>query len=257
MIGGDTAEEGHLALLVGGQFLDPSSHDQRGLDTDLAQFADAVLGGLGLEFIRGLEIGDVRQVSEDRVGRIVCPELPDGFEERQALDISDRAADLDDHEVGLGRLGNLRDTAADLAGQVRDDLHRMPQVLALALLLDDGKVHLPAGDIVHAVQVLVEEALVVPQVEVGLRTILSHKDFAVLKRILHAGVDVEIRVHLENGHREALVEENASQRSGEDALAQRRHNATGNEDELAHAASAIDWDMGLRAASRALQVRKH
>jgi hypothetical protein len=69
----------------------------------------------------------------------------------------------------------------------------------------------------------------------------------VLKWVLYTGVDVEIWVHLENGHGEALVEEDTSQRGREDALAQRRHNATGNEDEFAHAASAIDWGMELRA----------
>src|SRR5664280_2728797 len=220
VIGGDTAEQGHFALLLDRQFLHPAGHDQRGLDADFAQFADAVLGRLGLVFVRRLEIGDVRQMSEDRVGRILGPELADGFEERQAFDITNRAANLDDHEVGLRRLGNLSDTAADLPGEVWDDLHRVPQVLALALFLDDGEVDLPAGDVVHPVQVLVEEALVVSQVQVGLRAVLGHKDLAMLKWVLHSGVDVEIRVHLENGHGEALVEEDAPQRGGEDALAQ-------------------------------------
>src|SRR5213592_2849172 len=45
-------------------------------------------------------------------------------------------------------------------------------------------------------QVLVDEALVVADVEVGLRTVLGHEHLAVLEGAHRARVDVEVRVEL-------------------------------------------------------------
>ncbi len=74
-------------------------------------------------------------------------ELADGFEERQALDVPHRAANLDEHEVdpfaGIGQ-----DEAFDLVGDVGDHLDGGAQIIAAALLLDDGFVDLARGDVV-------------------------------------------------------------------------------------------------------------
>ena len=63
--------------------------------------------------------------------------LPDRLEERQGLDVADRAADLDDDDVDAA--GRLADHRLDLVGDVRDHLHRLAQVLAAPLLLDDRR----------------------------------------------------------------------------------------------------------------------
>ena len=73
-----------------------------GLDTDLAQLADRVLRRLGLQLAGRLEIRHERQVDVEAVLLAdVERELANRFEERQALDVADRAADFGDHHVDV------------------------------------------------------------------------------------------------------------------------------------------------------------
>ena len=73
-----------------------------GLDADLPQDADGMLGGLGLELAGGLQVGDQRQMDIQAIlAADVEGELADRFQERQALDVADRAADLGDHDVDV------------------------------------------------------------------------------------------------------------------------------------------------------------
>ena len=58
------------------------------------------------------------------------------------------------------------------------------------------RVDLAGGDVGRAVQVGVEEALVVADVEVGLGAVVGDEDLAVLERVHRAGVDVEVGVEL-------------------------------------------------------------
>ena len=61
-------------------------------------------------------------------------QLAHRLEERQRLDVADRAADLDDEDVEA--LGAAQDAALDLVGDVRNHLHGRAEVLAAALLAD-------------------------------------------------------------------------------------------------------------------------
>ena len=63
-------------------------------------------------------------------------DLADRFEERQALDVADRAADLDQDEVLVG-IGE--DEFLDGVGDVRDHLHRGAEIFAAALPGDHGR----------------------------------------------------------------------------------------------------------------------
>ncbi len=88
--------------------------------------------------------GDVQE--EDVVAAHVVAHLARGLDERLALDVTHRAADLGDDHVDVGaRLG--AHAALDLVRDVRDDLHRVAQVLAAALLGDHLRVHLARGDV--------------------------------------------------------------------------------------------------------------
>ena len=91
----------------------------------------------------------------------------------------------------------------DLVGDVRDHLHRVTQVVAAALLGDHRRVDLAGGHVGVGGQVDVEEALVVADVEIGLRAVLGDEDLAVLERVHGAGVHVQVRVQLL--HRDAAV----------------------------------------------------
>ena len=98
------AEQRDLALdVVGDRTL--GAHDENvRLDTDLHQLAHRVLRRLGLELARRRDVRQQREVDEDRVlATDVVAELTNRLEERQRFDVADRAADFDDHDVGLGR----------------------------------------------------------------------------------------------------------------------------------------------------------
>jgi hypothetical protein len=159
-------------------------------------------------------------------------ELADGLQERQRLDVADGSADLRDDHVDVRGLPDEADPLLDLVRDVRDDLHRAAQVVPAALALDDGVVDAARGDVRGARRVRRRVALVVAQVEVGLRAVLGHEDLAVLVGRHRARVDVDVRVELLQADRQPAGDEDAPDRGGRDALAQRGHDAAGDEDVL-------------------------
>ena len=142
---------------------------------------DGVLRGLGLQLLRGGDPGDQRDVDEDGVfAAQLLAHLADGFEEGQRLDVADRAADLDDGDIAVRR--HLAHGVLDLVGDVGDDLDGLAEVVAAALLGDDLLVDAAGGEVVVAGELGVGEALVVAQIEVGLRAVVGDEDLAVLER---------------------------------------------------------------------------
>ena len=63
------------------------------------------------------------------------PQLSNGLEKGQGLDVADRAADLDDDDISAVLQGSHR--VLDLIGDMRDHLHGLAQVVAPTLLIDD------------------------------------------------------------------------------------------------------------------------
>ena len=136
--------------------------------------------------------------------------------------------------VGASAARRMR--CLDLVRDVRDHLHRRAEVLALALLAQH-RVPDRAGGVVRVPrQVLVDEALVVADVEIGLGAVLGDEDLAVLERAHRARVDVEVRVELLRLHLQAARLQQPAERGGDDALAERRDDAAGDEDVLRRAA---------------------
>ncbi len=211
--GVDVAEQGDLLADALGEQLLGAGHDDVGLDADLAQFGDRVLRRLGLELADDADHGHEGDVDVEHVGAAdVVAELADGLEEREALDVADRAADLGDEHVDFGELGEAVHAALDLVGDVRDDLHGAAEVVAAALLGDDGVVDAAGGDVGVALDELVEEALVVTQVEVGLGAVFGDEHLAVLERAHRARVDVDVGVELLARDLEAALLEQAGRR---------------------------------------------
>ena len=131
--------------------------------------------------------------------------------------------------VVVGRR-HRQDAVLDLVGDVRDDLDGVAEVLAAALLGDHGRVDLAGRDVRPAVQVPVEEALVVADVQVGLGAVLGDEHLAVLEGVHRAGVDVEVGIELLHRHPQAAGgEELAEARRGE-AFAQRGRYPAGYEE---------------------------
>ncbi len=205
-LGRDVGEQRDLlADLVADRVVGAEDDDVR-LDADAAQLLDRVLGRLGLELARGGQRREQRHVDVQDVGPAdVLAHLADGLEERQALDVADGPADLDDDDVRVAVAGDPPDPLLDLVRDVRDDLDRAAEVVAAALLGDDRLVD-PAGrDVAELGQVLVDEALVVAEVEVGLGAVVGDEDLAVLVGRHRPGIDVDVRVELEDGDAETAA----------------------------------------------------
>ena len=231
--GVDVGEERDLVADLARELLVRAADDDVGMDADPAQLVDRVLRRLRLQLARRLDERDERDVDVDHVlGADLTPELADRLEERQRLDVADGAADLGDDDVRRIRLGGAPDARLDLVRDVRDHLHRRAEEVALALLAQDG---IPdrAGAMARAAEkVLVDEALVVADVEVGLGPVLRHEHLAVLERAHRPRVDVEVRIELLQLDAQTARLEQPAERRGDDSLPQSRHDAPGHKDVL-------------------------
>ena len=108
VLGGDdrllvhVAEQRDLPLDVLVEEAVGAAEQDVGLDADRPQVAHAVLRRLGLQLAGGADERHQRQVDVERVlAADVLPQLADRLEERQALDVADRAADLDEDDVDV------------------------------------------------------------------------------------------------------------------------------------------------------------
>ena len=234
----DVGEQGDLlALLVRDRAVGAAEQGVR-LDADLAHLLHRVLGRLGLQLARGGDPRHVGQVDKRGVRRAELQgHLAHGFEERQRLDVTHRAADFHDrhvHRVGRADTGAAAHIVLDLVGDVRDDLHGLAEVVAAALLLQHRGVDLAAGEVVGLAHARRDEALVVAQVQVGLGAVVGDEHLAVLERRHRPRIDVQIGIQLDQRDLEATGFKNGSQGSRGDAFAQRGHDTAGDEDELGH-----------------------
>ena len=164
----------------------------------------------------------------------VLAHLADGLEEREALDVADGPADLDDHDVGIAVASDPSDPFLDLVGDVRDDLDRSPEVIAATFLRDDGLVDAPGRDVADLRQILVDEAFVVTQVKVRLGAVVGDEDLAVLVRRHGPRVHVDVRIQLEHGDPQAPCLEQPTDAGGGDAFAEGGGHASGHKDILRH-----------------------
>ena len=235
VVGRHVAEARDLGAQAGAHLAVRAADDEVGLQAERAHLAHGVLRGLGLELVGGGDVGHQAHVDEAAVRRaLVVSELADGLHEGLALDVADGAAELGDHHVGAGLLLDAPEALLDGVGHVRDDLHGAAEEVAGALAGDEVLVDGARREVGVAREVLVDEALVVPEVEVGLVAVLGHEDLAVLERAHRARVHVEVGVRLLHHDAVAPGLEQAAQRCRGDALAQGRDDAAGNEDVLCH-----------------------
>ena len=94
---GQAREQGDLLADLRRERALRAAHQHVRGDPDAPQLVDRVLGRLGLQLARVADVGDERQVDEHAApAPHVNGELADRLEERQRLDVADRAADLGD-----------------------------------------------------------------------------------------------------------------------------------------------------------------
>ena len=154
-------------------------------------------------------------------------QLPDRFEERQRLDIAHGAADFDQHDIHAFADG--QDASLDLVGDMGNDLHRAPEIVAAAFIPDDFGIHAAGGEVVVLRHAPADESLVVSEVEIRLGAVRGDIDFAVLERAHGAGIHVDVGIHLEDIDLESAGFEDRREGGGENTLPQRRSDAPGYE----------------------------
>ena len=170
------------------------------------------------------------------IERAVAPdfiaELADRLEERQALDVANRAADLDEDEILVPEIG--LDEFLDGVGDMRDDLHGGAEILAAALAPDHRRIDAPGGDAVRPPGGDASEALVMAEIEIGLGTVIGDIDLAMLIGTHRPRIDIEIGVELAQTHAESARLQQRAERRRRKTLAERGDHAAGNEDEPRH-----------------------
>ena len=168
--------------------------DDVGLDSLLLQVFHRVLCRLGFQFLRRSQIGYISQVNTAAVSAQLPFELAHRLYIRQALNVAHRAANLRDDEVVVTRLPEQLNLMFYLVGDMGHHLHGLAQVIASALFLDDILVDTPRSDIVRAMGAHIQEALVVPQVQVRLVPVFRYVAFPMLIRVERTRVHVNVRV---------------------------------------------------------------
>ena len=216
-----------------------SEHEDIGLDTHRLQLLDTMLCGLGLQFVGSLQIRHIGQVYTYGITSQLPPQLSDGFHERRTLNVADGTAHLCDDKVeglprplqGEGRIKTISPSFGGIEGGsehppfnlIRDVWHHLDglaQIVSTAFAVDDGLVDTTCCYRVVSCCMYACKALVVPQVEIGLETVLRHVALAVLVGVQRARVNVDIGVELLNGDLVAACLQQFTDRGGNDALSQ-------------------------------------
>ncbi len=233
----DVAQTGDLPLQVVTERRFAAADDDVGLDASAAQLGHRVLGRLGLLLARRSDERHQRDMDvADVVASHVRAHLAQRLEERQDLDVADRATDLGDHDIDvLGR--QARDPLLDLVGDVRDDLHRLAEVVATPFGCEHRLIDAAGGGVRVPGERLVDEAFVVAEVEVGLATVVGHEDLTVFEGVHRAGIDVDVRVELLHRDLQATRLQQPPERRGGETLAEGAGNASSHENVLRHALS--------------------
>ena len=224
------AEVGHFLAQRGRQRMLCAQNEDIGLNPFALQLFDGVLRGFGLQLARSRQIRHIGQVNAHGVAAELPLELANGFDEGQTFDVADRTADFRDHKIIAAFLAQVEHVAFDFVGDVRNHLDGFAQVVAAAFLFDHALVDAARGEIVVARGLDAREALVVAEVEVRFLSVVRHVAFAVLIGVERTGVDIDVRVEFLDRNVVAARLEQFADRAGDDALAQRRGYAAGDED---------------------------
>ena len=153
-----------------------------------------MLRRLGFQFLRRSQIGHVGQVYAAAISAQLPFELAHRLNVWQALDIAHRAAYLGDDEVVVTGLPEQLNLMFYLVGDMGHHLHGLAQVIASALFLNDILVDTPRSDIVRAMGAHIQEALVVPQVQIRFVPVFGNIAFPVLVGVERPRVHVNVRV---------------------------------------------------------------
>ena len=239
-VGLDVAEQADFLEDAVLQRLITAQNHNVGLHTHALKLPDGVLSGLTLVLVGAPQEGNQGDVDKQTVFLAhLQGDLAHRLNEGLGLDIADGAADFGDDHVGIGFLANPIDEFLDLVGDVGDDLDGRTQVFAPAFLIQNVPVDLTCGKIGILVQVFVDEALIVPQIQIGFRAVFGDVNLSVLIGAHGARIHIDIGIQLLSGHLQPSGLEQPTQGSGGNALAQTGDHASCDKNILGHPVSLL------------------
>ena len=172
--------------------LGPADQDIR-LQANGPQLFHAVLGWFGFQFARRRQIRQQGQVHQDALAaRAFRLKLANGFEEWQAFDVTNGAADLTQHEIDVFIVN--RQPVFDFIRHMGNHLDRLTEVIAIAFLIQNVGVDPARRHTVGLAAGHAGKSLVVPKVQIRLSPVIGDEHLAMLKRAHRAGIDIQIRV---------------------------------------------------------------
>ena len=180
-LGADVAEQRNLVEHGLRDLFIAAGNDDVGIDSVRLQVLDGMLCGLGFVFIGTRQIGNIGHMHEYAVFTSHFQgDLPDAFQKRQTLDVTRGAADFRDDEICLRMASCLYDEILDFIRHMRDHLYGFSQIFSVPFLVDDIPVHPPGGQVRIRMEVLVDEALIMTQIQIGFQSVICHKHFPML-----------------------------------------------------------------------------
>ena len=242
----DIAKRSDFGTLRLGKWVFAAAEEYVRLDAERCQLLDTMLGRLGFQFPSRGNIGHQCDMDEHR---LVTPEivahLSDRFDKGQRLDITHGPANFAQDEIKAVNVGQRE--FLDRVGDVRNDLHRRAEIISAPLLRDNALIDATRGDIVRLFRGNAGKAFIMAEIQIGLRPIVGHIDFAVLIRRHRSGIDVQIGIKFANTDSVAARLKECRKRRRHQTFAKRGNHAAGNENEPRH---------GRRGLSRSYRIRQ-
>ena len=229
----DIAERSHLHAQCVVEVALGAQHKDVGLDAHALQFPYGMLGGLRLQFIGCLQVGNVCQVHTNGIAPQLPSKLTDSFHERRTLYVADGAAHLCNDEIQfLFRYIFSQHPSLYLVRDVWHHLDGLAQVVATTLAVDDSLVDAPRRYAVVTCGMYACEALVVAEIQVRLHAVGRDVALAMLIGVQRSRVNVDVRVELLDSDLVATCLQQLADARGYDALSERGNHAACHEDVL-------------------------
>ena len=162
----------------------------------------------------------------------IIAELPDRFEKRQAFNVANGAADLDQHEINA--IIAFEHEFLDRVGHVRDDLNGSAEIVSAPFFRDDILINPTGGDVIAFGRRATCEPLVMTKVEIGFRAIIRDENFAVLIGRHCSRIDVQIRIQFPQTDRISAGLKKGPQSRRRKPFAQGGHHATSDKNIPCH-----------------------
>ena len=123
-------------------------------------------------------------------------QLANAFDERQRFDIAYCSTDFRDHKVKLVLRSQQLHISLDLVGDMRNNLHSLAQIIALAFLIYHTLINTTCRNIVRACSRNIQKTFIMSQVQVRFMSVYGYITFTVLIRVQCTRIDINVGVKL-------------------------------------------------------------